>query len=77
MSSVFRSMSRRSTNPKEALINSEEVNYPKIPNEVDNWKLPKFSNQEIIKNDLLSLGELFFGGRWTSKLTKGPYNSSN
>ena len=22
-------------------------------------------------------GELSFGGRWTPKLTKGPYNSSN
>ena len=54
MSSVFRSMSRRSRNPQKALINSEEVNYLKISNEVNNWKLPKFSNQEIIKNDLLS-----------------------
>ena len=23
------------------------------------------------------MGELCFGGRWTPKLTKGPYNSSN
>ena len=25
----------------------------------------------------LVLGELSFGGRWTPKLTKDPYNSSN
>ena len=42
-------MSRRSTYPQEAIVNSEEANYPKIQNNLENWKLPKVSNQEIKK----------------------------
>ena len=42
-------MSRRSTYPQEAIVNSEEANYPKIQNNLENWKLPKVSNQEIYK----------------------------
>ena len=40
-----------------------------------------FESTYIIQSRLefthLIMGELSFGGRWTPKLTKGPYNSSN
>ena len=49
MSSIFRSMSRKSIDPQEVVVNSEEINYPKTQNELNDWKLPKVSNQEIYK----------------------------
>ena len=49
MSSIFRTMSRRSTDSKDTVVNSEEINYSKIQNDLDDWKLPKVSNQEIYK----------------------------
>ena len=53
MSSIFRTMSRRSSDSQDAVVNSEEINYPKIQNELDDWKLPKVSNQEIYKKETL------------------------
>ena len=53
MSSIFRTMSRRSTDSQDTVVNSEEINYPKIQNDLDNWKLPKVSNQEIYKKETL------------------------
>ena len=47
MSSIFRTMSRRSSDSQDTVVNSEEINYPKIQNDLDDWKLPKVSNQEI------------------------------
>ena len=49
MSSIFRTMSRRSSDSQDTVANSEEINYPKIQNDLDDWKLPKVSNQEIYK----------------------------
>ena len=49
MSSVFISISRRSTDPQKVVVNSNEVNYPKIPNKWDNWKFPKISLPTIYK----------------------------
>ena len=49
MSSIFRTMSRKSTDSQDIVVNSEEINYPKIQNDLDDWKLPKVSNQEIYK----------------------------
>ena len=49
MSSIFRTICRRSTDSQDTAINSEEINYPKIQNDLDDWKLPKVSNQEIYK----------------------------
>lgn len=49
MSSIFRTMSRRSSDSQDTVVNSEEINYPKIQNDLDDWKLPKVSNQEIYK----------------------------
>ena len=42
-------MSRISTDSKDTVVNNEEINYPKIQNDLDDWKLPKVSNQEIYK----------------------------
>ncbi|KAL6347349.1 hypothetical protein AAG906_016822 [Vitis piasezkii] len=42
-------MSRRSNDSQDIVVNSEEINYPKIQNDLDDWKLPKVSNQEIYK----------------------------
>ncbi|RVW71016.1 hypothetical protein CK203_059713 [Vitis vinifera] len=42
-------MSRRSSDSHDTVVNSEEINYPKIQNDLDDWKLPKVSNQEIYK----------------------------
>ncbi|RVW18795.1 hypothetical protein CK203_102744 [Vitis vinifera] len=42
-------MSRRSSDSQDTVVNSEEINYPKIQNDLDDWKLPKVSNQEIYK----------------------------
>ena len=42
-------MSRKSTDSQDAVVNSEEINYPKTQNDLDDWKLPKVSNQEIYK----------------------------
>lgn len=49
MSSMFKSISRRSTDPQKVVVNSNEVNYPKIPNKWDNWKFPKISLPTIYK----------------------------
>ena len=42
-------MSRKFTNSQDAIVNSEEINYPMTQNDLDDWKLPKVSNQEIYK----------------------------
>ena len=42
-------MSKRSTDSQDTVVNSEKINYPKIQNDLDDWKLPKVSNQEIYK----------------------------
>ena len=42
-------MFRRSIDSQDTVVNSEEINYPKIQNYLDDWKLPKVSNQEIYK----------------------------
>ena len=55
MSSIFRIMSRKSTDSQDAVVNSEEINYPKTQNDLDDWKLPKVSNQEIYKEPLRCL----------------------
>ncbi|RVW24024.1 hypothetical protein CK203_093033 [Vitis vinifera] len=34
-------MSRKSTDSQDAVVNSEEINYPKTQNDLDDWKLPK------------------------------------
>ena len=34
-------------------------------------------NKNCVRKSNKKKGELSFGGRWTPKLTKGPYNSSN
>ena len=44
-------MSRKSTDPQETIVNNEEINYPKTQNDLDDWKLPKVSNQEIYKKE--------------------------
>ena len=49
MSSIIRTMSRKFTNSQDAIVNSEEINYPMTQNDLDDWKLPKVSNQEIYK----------------------------
>ena len=48
-------MSRKSTDSQDTVVNSEKINYPKIQNDLDDWKLPKVSNQEIYKEPLSSL----------------------
>ena len=52
MSSIFRTMSRRSTDSQDTVVNNEEINYPKIQNDLDDQKLPKVPNQEIYKKAL-------------------------
>ena len=42
-------MSRRSIVSQDTIVNSEEINYPNIQSDLDGWKLPKVSNQEIYK----------------------------
>ncbi|RVW83333.1 hypothetical protein CK203_038862 [Vitis vinifera] len=39
MSSIFRTMSRRSSDSQDTVVNSEEINYPKIQNDLDDWNL--------------------------------------
>ena len=51
MSLIFITMSRKSTNSQDAIVNSEKINDPKIQNDLDDWKLPKVSNQEIYKKE--------------------------
>ncbi|KAL6316353.1 hypothetical protein AAG906_017990 [Vitis piasezkii] len=41
-------MSRRSSDSQDTVVN-EEINYPKVQNDLDDWKLPKVSKQEIYK----------------------------
>ena len=52
MSLIFRTISKRSTDSQDTVVNSEEINYPKIQNDLDDQKLPKVSNQEIYKKAL-------------------------
>ena len=47
MSSIFRTMSRRSIDSQDTVVNNKKINYPKIQNDLDDWKLLKVSNQEI------------------------------
>ena len=42
-------MSRSSTDSQYTAVNSEEINYPKIQNDLDDWKLLEVSNQEFDK----------------------------
>ena len=42
-------MSRKSTDSQDAVVNSEDINYPKTQNDLDDWKLPKVSNKKIYK----------------------------
>ena len=42
-------LSRESTDFQDVVVNSEEINYPMTQNDLDDWKLPKVSNQEIYK----------------------------
>ena len=42
-------MSRRSSDSQDTVVNREESKYPKIQNDLDGWKLPKLSDQEIYK----------------------------
>ena len=49
MNSIFRTLSRGSTDSQDIVVNSEKINYPKIQNDLDDWKLPNVSNQEIYK----------------------------
>ena len=44
-------MSRRSTDFQDTIVNSEEINYSKIQNDLDDWKLPKISNQQIYNKE--------------------------
>ena len=44
-------MSRRSSDSQDTVVNSEEINYHKIQNDLDDWKLPKVFNQEIYKKE--------------------------
>ncbi|KAL6326035.1 hypothetical protein AAG906_038527 [Vitis piasezkii] len=62
-------MSRRSSDSQDTVVNSEEINYPKIQNDLDDWKLPKVSNQEIYKK-----GTFKFFTDYTIKTSK--YNVS-
>ena len=41
-------MSRRSSDSQDTVVNSEKINYPKIQNDLDDWKLPNVS-QEFYK----------------------------
>ena len=52
MNLIFRTMSRRSTDSQDTVVNNEEINYPKIQNDLDDWKLPNVPNQEIYKKAL-------------------------
>ena len=49
MSLIFITMSRKSTDSQDVVVNSEEINYPKIQNDLNDWKLPNVPNQEIYK----------------------------
>ena len=49
MSSIFRTMFRKFIDSQDIVVNNEEINYPKIQSELDEWKLPKVFNQEIYK----------------------------
>ena len=49
-------MSRKSTDSQEAVVNSEEINYPKNQNDLDDWKLPRYQIKKFIRNEhLISL----------------------
>ena len=41
-------MSRRTSDSQDIVVNSEKINYPKIQNDLDDWKLPNVS-QEFYK----------------------------
>ena len=42
-------MCKKPTNSQEVIVNNEEINYSNTQNDLDDWKLPKISNQEIYK----------------------------
>ena len=42
-------MPRKSIDSQDVVVNNENINYPKTQNDLDDWKLPKVSNQEIYK----------------------------
>ena len=54
MSSIFKTMSRRSSDSQDTVVNSEEINYPKIQNDLDDWKLPRSLIKKFIRNEPLS-----------------------
>ena len=41
----------RSTDSQDTIVNSEEINYSKIQNDLDDSKLPKISNQQIYNKE--------------------------
>ncbi|KAL6333631.1 hypothetical protein AAG906_028816 [Vitis piasezkii] len=47
-------MSRRSSDSQDTIVNSEEINYPKIQNDLDDCKLPKFFTDYTIKTSEMS-----------------------
>ena len=54
MSSIFRTMSRKSIDSQDAVVNSEDINYPKIQNDLDDWKYPRCLIKKFIRNEPLS-----------------------
>ena len=47
-------MSRKSTDSQDVVVNSEEINYPKNQNDLDDWKLPRYQIKKFIRNEPLS-----------------------
>ncbi|KAL6340474.1 hypothetical protein AAG906_006138 [Vitis piasezkii] len=47
--------SRDPNDSHDLVVSGEEINYPKIQNDLDDWKLPKVSNQEIYKKGTFKL----------------------
>lgn len=43
-------MSRRSIDPQDTIVNDEKVNFSHLQKDLDDWKLPKISNQEKYKD---------------------------
>ena len=51
-------MSRRSSDSQDTVVNSEEINYPKIQNDLDDWKLPRCLIKKFIRNEPLSFSQI-------------------
>ena len=51
-------MSRRSSDSQDTVVNSEEINYPKIQNDLDDWKLPRSLIKKFIRNEPLSFSQI-------------------